>query len=53
MVRSQSQPLPIVIDDATTDAALLRFATQPVDGYDLFLLEGLFAAGLTQMLINR
>jgi hypothetical protein len=51
-VKSQSQPLPLVIDDATTDAALLRFATQAVDGFDLFLLEGLFAAGLTQVLTD-
>jgi hypothetical protein len=51
-VKRLSQPLPLVIDDATTDAALLRFAAQPVDGFDLFLLEGLFAAGLSQILTD-
>jgi hypothetical protein len=49
-VKAQSQPLPLTIDDRVTDAALARFATQPVDGYDLFLLEALSAAGLSQVL---
>ncbi len=49
-VKRLSQPLSLVIDDPVTDAALARFATQPVDGYDLFLLEALSAAGLTQVL---
>ena len=51
-VKLDSQTLPLLIDDPVTDAALLRFATQPVDGYDLFLLEGLSAAGLTQILTD-
>jgi hypothetical protein len=51
-VKLESQPLSLVIDDPATDAALVRFATQPVDGYDLFLLEGLSAAKLTQVLTD-
>jgi hypothetical protein len=51
-VKSQSQPSPLVIDDATTDAALLRLATQAVDGFDLFLLEGMSSAGVTQVLTD-
>jgi hypothetical protein len=51
-VKSQSQPLPLVIDDSTTDAALLRFTTQAVDGFDLFLLEGMSTAGVTQVLTD-
>jgi hypothetical protein len=51
-VKRQSHPLSLTIDDPTTDAALLRYATQPVDGYDLFLLEALSAAGLTQVLTD-
>jgi hypothetical protein len=51
-VKSLSQPLPVVIDDAATDAALVRFAGQPVDGFDLFLLEALSAAGLRQVLTD-
>ena len=31
---------------------LLRFATQPVDGFDLFLLEGMSRAGITQVLTD-
>ena len=51
-VKVQSQPLPLVIDDATTDAALARFATQSVDGYDLFLLEAMSAGGIHQVLTD-
>jgi hypothetical protein len=51
-VKLDSQTLPLLIDDATTDAALLRFATQPVDGYDLFLLEAMAAAGVSQVLTD-
>jgi hypothetical protein len=51
-VKRHSQPLPLVLDDPTTDAALVRFATQPVDGYDLFLLEGLSTAALNQVLTD-
>jgi hypothetical protein len=51
-VKRQSQPMPLVIDDPTTDAALLRFAAQPVDGFDLFLLEGMSAAGVHQVLTD-
>jgi hypothetical protein len=45
-----SQPLPLTVDDPVTGSALVRFATQPVDGYDLFLLEALSAADLSQVL---
>ena len=51
-VRRLSQPLSLVIDDPTTDAALVRFATQAVDGFDLFLLEGMSRAGTTQVLTD-
>jgi hypothetical protein len=51
-VKVQSRSLPLVINDPTTDAALVRFATQPVDGFDLFLLEALSSAGLRQVLTD-
>jgi hypothetical protein len=51
-VKQQSQPLSLVIDDSTTNSALARFATQPVDGFDLFLLEGMSAAGISQVLTD-
>jgi hypothetical protein len=50
LVEADSVPLPLVIDRPTTSAALVRFATQPVDGYDLFHLEAMSAAGITQLL---
>jgi hypothetical protein len=51
-VKCQSQPLSLIIDDPTTDAALARFATQPVDGFDLFLLEAMSAVGVNQVLTD-
>jgi hypothetical protein len=51
-VKSQSQPLTLVLDDAASDTALARLATQPVDGFDLFLLEAMTAAGLSQVLTD-
>ncbi|MEA5579000.1 hypothetical protein [Anabaena sp. UHCC 0451] len=38
-------PINLTVDDATTDAALQRFQTQAVDGYDLLLLEAISRAG--------
>src|SRR5262249_43167419 len=48
-VKLQSRLLPLVIDDVTSDAALSRFATQPVDGFDLFLLAAMATAAITQV----
>jgi hypothetical protein len=47
-----SQPLTLLMDDAASEAALARFGTQPVDGYDLFLLEAMSTAGITQVLTD-
>jgi len=49
-IKADSSPLTLTIDDPTTDAALSRFAAEPVDGYDLFLLVAMAAAGVTQLL---
>src|SRR5947209_5121126 len=51
-IKRQSLPLVLTLDDPSTDAALVRFATQPVDGLDLFLLEGMFAASVKQVLTD-
>jgi hypothetical protein len=48
-VKVHSHPLPLLIDDAATDAALARLSTQQVDGYDLFLLEAMSTAGVKQV----
>jgi hypothetical protein len=38
-------PIKLTVDDATTDAAIKRFTTQAVDGYDLLMLEAISIAG--------
>ena len=38
-------PIDLTVDDATTDAAIKRFTTQAVDGYDLLMLEAISKAG--------
>jgi hypothetical protein len=38
-------PIKLTVDDATTDAAIKRFTTQAVDGYDLLILEAISIAG--------
>jgi hypothetical protein len=38
-------PIKLTVDDATTDAAIKRFTTQAVDGYDLLILEAISKAG--------
>lgn len=43
-VKALAVPVELTVDDATTDAALKRFQTQAVDGYDLLLLESIIRA---------
>ena len=45
MVKKIAIPIDLTVDDATTDAAINRFTTQAVDGYDLLLLEAISKAG--------
>lgn len=47
-----SEPLEAHIDAASTAAALASFQTYPLDGYDLFLLESMRAAGITRILTD-
>jgi hypothetical protein len=51
-VKSMSDPLAVTVDDPSTDAALLRFQSQPLDGYDLFILEGMSNGKVTQILTD-
>jgi predicted nucleic acid-binding protein len=46
------QSLGIPVDDATTEAALTRFQTQPLDGYDLLMVENMAKAGVVQVLTD-
>jgi len=51
-IKTLAAPVEALIDEATTDAALTRFQTQPVDGYDLFLLETIAKAGVVQVITD-
>lgn len=51
-VKAMSEPIDITVDDATTDAALTRFRSQPVDGYDLFLLEAMSRGSIQQVVTD-
>ncbi|MBH8562771.1 hypothetical protein I8748_11360 [Nostoc sp. CENA67] len=53
-VKALAAPINLTVDDATTDAALNRFQTQAVDGYDLLLLEAISRAeaGKIQIITN-
>jgi len=51
-VKTMSVSIDIPVDDPITNAALTRFQTQPVDGYDLFLLEAITRAGIVQAITD-
>jgi hypothetical protein len=51
-VKSMADSLPISIDETTTDAALSRFKTEKVDGYDLFMLEGMKKNSVVQIITD-
>lgn len=42
----------ITVDEATTNTALTRFSTQPLDGYDLLILEAMDKAGIVQVITD-
>jgi hypothetical protein len=51
-VKALTSPLDALIDDSVTDASLARFQTQPLDGYDFYLLESMRNAGLHRILTD-
>lgn len=51
-VVSLADPLDATIDGDTTDAALARFQTEKVDGYDLFILESMKNLGVVQVITD-
>jgi predicted nucleic acid-binding protein len=51
-VKSLAEPLAVTVDDPTTDAALARFQTEKVDGYDLFILETMKSNGVLQVITD-
>ena len=50
LVERDSVLLPLTLDDALAASAAVRLGAAPVDGYDLFLLEAMHAANVTQLL---
>lgn len=52
IVKTMAQPLDVVIDETTTDAALKRLPTAKVDGYDLFILEAMSKQGISQVITD-
>ncbi len=52
VVKGMAQCLDVCVDDPITQAALARFQTQPLDGYDLLMVENMVKAGVVQMLTD-
>ena len=48
-VKDFAAPVDITVNDAMTDAALKRFQSQTLDGYDLLHLEAIAQAGTGQV----
>jgi hypothetical protein len=40
------------VDETTTNASLTRFQTQPLDGYDLLILEAMAQAGTVKVITD-
>ena len=51
-VTSLAEPLTVTIDAPTTTAALNRFLTEKVDGYDLFILESMKSQNVVQVITD-
>ncbi len=51
-VKTLAQPLDLVINEPTTEAAIARFQTEKVDGYDLFILESMKNHGVVQIITD-
>lgn len=52
IVTDYAGQLDLLIDTSTSNAALNRFQTQLLDGYDLFLLETMQQQGVTQIITD-
>ena len=52
LVKGMAAQLDTAVGDAAADAALNRFQNEPLDGYDLFILEAMKAAGVVQVLTD-
>ncbi|MDJ0509322.1 MAG: hypothetical protein QNJ64_08730 [Crocosphaera sp.] len=51
-VKAIAVPVELTIDEKTTDAALNRFGTDLLDGYDLFILETMKKEGINNIITD-
>jgi predicted nucleic acid-binding protein len=51
-VKSIAVPVALTIDETVTNAALNRFRTELLDGYDLFFLETMQKEGISQIITD-
>lgn len=51
-VKRLAEPMDLLINETASDAALTRLKTQPLDGYDLLIIEGLVKANITQVITD-
>ncbi|OQW96729.1 MAG: hypothetical protein BWK74_07855 [Desulfobacteraceae bacterium A6] len=51
-VKSMSESLDVEVDNSTTTAALNRFKSEKVDGYDLFILESMRNNDVVQVITD-
>lgn len=51
-VKTMASSIDILVNELTTDAVLSRLNSQPLDGYDLFFLEGIAKAGVAQVITD-
>ncbi|MCR4292002.1 MAG: hypothetical protein NUV76_03895, partial [Candidatus Kuenenia sp.] len=51
-VNTMAQTLDLQIDEQVTNAALSRLSSQPLDGYDLFILEAISKAGVVKVITD-
>jgi len=51
-VKQIAQMLPASIDDTAAAAVLARMPTEALDGYDLFIVEAMVSAGISQVITD-
>ena len=52
LVKTIAEPVDVLVDEPTTDAALIRLSAQLLNGYDLFILEAMARAGIIQVITD-
>lgn len=51
-VKTMAASLDLLVDEPTTDAALNRLGSQPLDGYDLLFFEAITKAGIIKVITD-